>query len=143
MTLLKIDSQTDTKVILSTLWIFVCLNYLYCDLMGLMDSNLLNQYLTGSIEGIEMSEKFLFYAAILMEIPMMMVVVSRIFSYKFNRILNIVAGLLKTIVMIMTLFVGTTTMYYAFFAIIEISTTAFIVVYAWRWRETVTSLNRS
>ncbi len=27
----------NKRVILSTLWIFVTLNYLYCDLVGLMD----------------------------------------------------------------------------------------------------------
>lgn len=35
----------DPKVVLSTLWIFVTLNYLYCELIGLMDPGLLTQYL--------------------------------------------------------------------------------------------------
>ena len=40
--------KTDRKILLSTLWIFAILNYLYCDIMGLMDVNLLKQYLTGT-----------------------------------------------------------------------------------------------
>src|SRR4051812_33154535 len=32
---------------LSTLWIFVTLNYLYCDVTGLMDPDVLKQYLAG------------------------------------------------------------------------------------------------
>ncbi len=43
--------KIDPKLLLSTLWIFVILNYLYCDIMGLMDVNLLKQYLTGSVSG--------------------------------------------------------------------------------------------
>jgi hypothetical protein len=31
----------NKKTMLSTLWIFATLNYLYCDIMSLMDSNLL------------------------------------------------------------------------------------------------------
>lgn len=125
--------KMDQRVVLSTLWIFVTLNYLYCDLMGLMDANLLSQYLTGTVNGIGMSEGFLLGAAILMEIPILMVLLSRVLKYRLNRWTNIVAGLIKTLVMIATLFVGTATQYYLFFAVIEILTTAFIVWYAWQW----------
>lgn len=125
----------DKKVLFSTLWIFVTLNYLYCDLIGLMDANLLQQYLTGSIDGLVLDESFLLMAAILMEIPIAMVLLSRILKYKANRWANISAALLKTMVMISTLFIGTTTIYYTFFAIIEISTTSFIVWYAYKWVE--------
>ena len=125
----------DRKVLFSTLWIFVTLNYLYCDVMGLMDANLLNQFLTGKVEGMEIDQNFLLGGAVLMEIPIAMVLLSRILDYQPNRLANIIAGLIKTIVMIMTLFVGTPTGYYLFFGIIEIMTTAFIVWYAWTWKK--------
>jgi hypothetical protein len=123
----------NKKAFLSTIWIFVTLNYLYCDLIGLMDSSLLKQYLTGSIDGIEINELFLFYASILMEIPIAMVLLSKILPKKLNCWFNIAAGSIKTIVMIATLFVGTPTIYYMFFACIEISTTIFIVGFAINW----------
>jgi len=118
---------------LSTLWIFVTLNYLYCDLIGLMDSSLLKQYLTGSVEGLTINESFLLYAGILMEIPIAMVLLSKILPKNANCWSNIFAGSIKTIVMIATLFMGAVTMYYLFFAVIEIATTIFIVVYALKW----------
>ena len=121
------------EVVLSILWIFVTLNYLYCDVIGLMDSNLLKQYLSGTVEGIQVNENFLLVAALLMEIPIAMVLLSIILEYKFNRISNIIAGSIKSIVMIMTLFIGIPTSYYIFFASIEIFTTLFIVWYAWTW----------
>jgi len=125
--------KIDKKILLSTLWIFVTLNYLYCDLIGLMDSNLLNQYLKGTVEGMNIDSNFLFFAAILMEIPIAMVLLSRVLKQKTNRWANIIAGSIKTLVMIATLFVGTPTIYYMFFAIIEIATTTFIIWYAWNW----------
>ncbi len=121
------------KELLSVLWIFVTLNYLYCDLIGLMDSSMLKQYLTGSVEGLEINENFLLYAGILMEIPIAMVLLSRVLAKKANCWANIFAGGIKTIVMVATLFVGSFTNYYLFFAIIEIATTIFIVGYAIQW----------
>ena len=125
---------TDRKVILSTLWIFVTLNYLYCDVLGLMDSELLKQYLTGTVEGLELDQNFLFAGAILMEIPIAMVLLARILNYRANRWANIIAGFIKTIAMVSTMFVGQPTAYYLFFGIIEMATTSFIIWYAWKWK---------
>jgi hypothetical protein len=36
---------------LSTLWIFAMFNYLYCDVMSVMDPSFLKQYLSGSVGG--------------------------------------------------------------------------------------------
>ena len=123
----------DRKLILSTLWIFVTLNYIYCDILGFMDPDMLAQYITGTVNGLELDENFLFAGAFLMEIPIAMVLLSRILNYRANRWTNIIAGCIKTIVMILTMFVGTPTAYYLFFGIIEIATTSFIVGYAWKW----------
>lgn len=128
-------SNLDRRVLFSTLWIFVTFNYLYCDLIGLMDSNLLNQYITGKVEGMIISESFLLIAGFLMELPIAMILLSRILAYKLNKISNITVGIIKTIVMILTFFIGNFTSYYLFFAIIEIGTTTFIVFYAWEWKE--------
>lgn len=131
-------ATSSRKLILSTLWIFVTLNYLYCDVIGLMDGSLLKQYLSGTVNGIDISEKFLLAGAILMEIPIAMVLLSRILPHKANRISNIVAASIKTIAMIATLFVGPTS-YYIFFASIEIATTLFIIWYAINWTRSYSS----
>lgn len=125
--------MNNKKELLSVLWIFVTLNYLYCDLIGLMDSSLLKQYLSGNVEGLDINESFLLYAGLLMEIPIAMVLLSRILKKKANCWSNIFAGSIKTMAMVATLFVGDTTDYYLFFAVIEIATTIFIVGYAIQW----------
>jgi len=126
----------DRKVILSTLWIFVTLNYLYCDVLSLMSAEMLNALLTGEIGGINMNETTLLGAGILMEIPIALVLLSRVLKYKANRWSNIIAGLIKTIVMIGTLLMGSS-YHYIFFATIEIATTLFIVWYAWTWAKPI------
>jgi hypothetical protein len=129
-----LKNKMDKKVLLSTLWIFALFNYLYCDIMGLMDVTLLNQYLTGNVGGMTINESFLLAAAILMEIPIAMVLLSRILNYGPNRWANIIAGIIMTLVQIATLFAAVPTKYYLFFSIIEIATTIVIVWLAWQWR---------
>ncbi len=124
----------NRKVILSTLWIFVTLNYLYCDVLSLMSADLLNALLTGEVAGITMNEITLLISGAIMEISIAMVLLSRILKYKTNRIANIVAGFIKTVIMIATLLMGGASYHYIFFAVIEISTTVFIIWYAWTWQ---------
>jgi hypothetical protein len=133
--MLQTVKTRDKKILLSTLWIFVTLNYLYCDVVALMNPIILNQILTGNVGSIHLTENFLLGAAMLMEIPIGMVVLSRILKYKTNRWANIVAGSVKTAVMIATMFIGTPALYYIFFGTIEIATTSFIVWYAYTWTE--------
>ena len=119
---------------LSTSWIFALFNYLYCDLVGLMDASLLNQFITGTVGGIEVSQGFLLGASILMEIPIAMILLSRILEYSANRWANIIAGFIMTVVQLSSLFFGSApTTYYIFFSIIEIACTSFIIWYAWKW----------
>lgn len=129
----------NKRVLFSTLWVFVTFNYLYCDLIGLMDANLLKQYLSGNVEGLVMNETFLLYAGILMEIPISMILFSRLLSDKINAWFNLVAGGIKTLVMVLTLFMGSATVYYLFFATMEICTTVIICMLAIRWLRSIAS----
>jgi hypothetical protein len=131
------EKKMDMKSKLSTLWIFVTLNYLYCDIIGLMDPELLPQFLRGNVDGLELTPGFLLGAAILIEIPIAMVLLSRVLPFRANRWANIAAGALMTAVQSATLFVGIPAPYYLFFSVIEIATTVLIVWFAWNWREPV------
>ncbi|WP_437620294.1 DUF6326 family protein [Sorangium sp. So ce1151] len=123
----------DMKRLLSALWVFAMFNYLYADVMGLMDSTLLAQFLRGQVGSLRITGEFLFGAAVLMEIPIAMTLLSRVLPHRANRWANIVAGVIKTAVVAGTLWIGHPTGYYLFFALIEIACTALIVVLAWRW----------
>ncbi len=131
----------DRKALLSTIWIFVVLNYLYCDVLSLMDANLLKQYLAGNVGGLPFTQGFLLGAGILMEVSMAMVLLSRVLPYRANRWANIVAGAITTVVQLTSLTLGTSTTYYWFFSIVEITSTALVVWLAWTWRNPETTAN--
>ena len=122
-----------TQARLSVLWVFVMLNYLYCDLMGLMDPETLKQFLTGDVNGIHITQGFLLGSAVLMELPIAMVAASIFLPPRPNRWANMAAGTVLTLVQLGSLFLGSLTAFYAFFSVVEIACTLFIVWYAWRW----------
>jgi hypothetical protein len=122
--------MNDIKVWLSTLWVFMLLNYLYCDVMTSFDPTV-----TGGL-----SREALLAASVLMEIPIAMVLLSRVLSYRPNRWANVIAGAFMVVVQVSTLFVGTATSYYVFFSAIEIACLLLIIWTAWRWAEPVSSI---
>ena len=86
----------DMKVKLSTLWVFVMFNYLYADVITLFDAVLLEEPMTGDAGPFQITQEFLLGAAILMEIAIAMVVLSRVLKYRANRRPNIIAGTIET-----------------------------------------------
>ncbi|BCY17602.1 hypothetical protein hrd7_14510 [Leptolinea sp. HRD-7] len=129
------DPSAGKKALFSTLWIFLMFNYLYCDFLSNMESTVLKGLLDGQIAGMAVTPAFMLNAALLMEIPTAMVLLSRVLPFRVNRWANIVAGLIMTLVQVGSLFVGSgPTPHYIFYSVIEASTAAFIVWFAWNWR---------
>jgi hypothetical protein len=122
----KTTEMEGRKVLLSTLWLFAMLTYTYGDVVTLMDP-----VKRGTME---LTEGFLLVGSIIMMIPISMVLLSRILNYRANRWASIIAGTFMTAFLTLTLFVAVPTIYYVFFSVIEIASTAFIVGYAWKWR---------
>jgi hypothetical protein len=115
----------DRKVSLSTLWLFATLNYIYCDVVTVMDPVKRAPF--------QLTPGFLLGASILVEIPIAMVILSRVLKYRANRWANIITGAIMTAVQVLSLFVAVPAMYYVFFSVLEIACTSFIVWYAWTW----------
>jgi hypothetical protein len=125
----KTTQVRDVKAILSTLWLFAILTYTYGDVVTLMDP-----IKHGTMQ---MTQGFLLGGSIFMMIPISMVLLSRILKYQASRLASIIAGTIMTVALTLTLFVAVPTIYYAFFSVIEIVTTALIVWFAWTWRNPV------
>lgn len=130
------NDMRGTKVLLSTLWVFAVFNYLYADVMTLMDPEGLKMIMTGEVGSLRMTRGVLLGAAALMETAIVMVLLSRILEYGLNRWANIIAGAIHTAAVALSVFVagGTPALYYLFFATIEVACTVYIVWYAWRWK---------
>jgi threonine/homoserine/homoserine lactone efflux protein len=128
---LKSRLKQDPKVKLSALWLFVMLTYTYGDVVTLMDP-----VKHGSIQ---LTDGFLLGGSIFMMIPITMVLLSRILKPRVIRWSSIVAGIIMTVSLSMTLFAAVPTMYYIFFTVIEITSTVIIVWIAWKWHNSENS----
>jgi hypothetical protein len=125
----------NMKVKLSTLWLFAVLNYVYCDVVTLENPTYVQGLIAGNAAGIQVTPIFLLGAGVLVEIPIAMVLLSRVLKHRGNRWANIIAGGVMTAVQAASLFLSTPGLYYIFFSIIEIATTVAIVWYALRWHD--------
>lgn len=126
----------ERPILLSTLWLFVLLNFLYCDVIGLHDPDTLAAVLSGRVGDLEMTPTFLLASSLLMEIPIAMVLVARIARRAVTRIASIAAAAFMVLVQSASLFVGVPSLSYAFFSVIEIATLVVIAVVAARWTAT-------
>ena len=125
----------DTKERLSLLWIFALLNYLYADVVALFA-------IAGTGNSFEpLPQWALMGSAVLMEIPIAMIVASRLLSFRANRLANIIAGTLLTLINGFLTFVPPLAGWgrppafpeYLFFATIETVCTSVIIWQAWTW----------
>ena len=107
---------TNRRLKYSSLWAFTSLNYLYADLVGLMDVNLLSQYQTGVVNGIDVTPGFLTAAAAYMQLPLSNVFLPLVIKNERTlRVVQIISGSLATLIQGATLFVGKPAPYYVLF----------------------------
>jgi hypothetical protein len=125
---LKDVSMNDRKAVLSMLWIFAMLNYIYNDVFGLF-FNPVAQKLTQA-----MPQEAALAFAILMETAIAMILVSRFAKYGANRWANIIAGIFHTALVAWSLTGETPLPFSVLFSSIEMICTLFIAWYAWSWR---------
>ena len=126
--------STNRKVLISTIWVFYLFNILYADVLTIMGGTAPSADAAELIASL-VSPVMLLVSAIFLETAMVMIVLSRVLKYRVNRWLNILIALLHTIGLVASLFVGTPTIYYLFFVVVEVSALLFIVWYAWTWAE--------
>jgi hypothetical protein len=119
----------DRKMMLSALWIFATLNYIYADVFSLFFSPGAQKATAAMPAGAVLG------FAVLMETAIAMVLLSRVLKYGANRWANIIVGAIHTAAVYFLVLAGTPppAPFAAFFATIEIACTLVIIWYAWRW----------
>ena len=128
----KTIQMEDTKAKLSTLWIFLMFNMVFADIFSFMYPGFLKQIVVGSVvDGTQITPEFLLIAAIVTEISIAMVFLSRLLKYGVNRWVNIIGGVITIIWVIGG---GSATLHYIFIASIEVVCALFTIWYAWKWR---------
>jgi hypothetical protein len=124
----------DTKERLSLLWLFALLNYLYADVVGLWA-------MAGSQHPVKLPPWALMGSAVLMEIPIAMILLCRLLPFRANRLANVIAGCILTLVNGFLTYVPPLVGWgrppafaeYLFFATIETVCTSVIIWQAWTW----------
>ncbi|MFW9910595.1 MAG: DUF6326 family protein [Candidatus Thorarchaeota archaeon] len=119
----------EAKNRITTLWIFVMFNMLAADILGFMLPGALQQIIDNPL-GI--TAEFMLIAAVMIEVPILMIFLSRILVYKLNRIANFIS-VVFTIFFIVGL--GSPTLVYYFFMTIEVLAMLLIAWSAWKWKE--------
>ena len=127
--------QLDRRVLFSTVWIFVVLNYLYADVLVLLSGHTASTPEESELVNSLSTPEFFLISAIYLEIAMVMAVLSRVLKCGLNRRLNILLAGLQAVGAFASLFVVTNSYFYIFFVIAEIVGLLFIVWYAWTWSE--------
>jgi hypothetical protein len=124
----------DTRERLSLLWIFSLLNYLYADVIDLW-------VIVGSRNPWPLPPGVLMASAVFMEIPIAMILACRLLPFRANRLANIIAGSIVTLVNGFLTFVPPLFGWgkppalpeYLFFATLETVATSIIIWQAWTW----------
>ena len=129
----KEDVKIPVKMKLSALWAALMFIYIYADILQQFMPGKLEKAMEGFMGPFPVSQGALLLASILMMIPAVMVFLSLTLRPKLNRWVNIIFGVLYTVVNINN-FIGETWAFYLFFCIVEVVLTLLIVGYAWKWR---------
>lgn len=132
------NPKVNIKIKLAALWTATTFCYLYGDYFELYTPGKVDSLISG--ENVLNSPVILFIASIILAIPPLMIFLSLVLKPEMNRILNIIFGLLFTIMMVL-IAIGSLTPWYTFYvflAIVESILTAIIVWYAWKWPKKTT-----
>jgi hypothetical protein len=115
----------DMKVKLSTLLIVVMFNMAFADILSFM-----MEYSTGITPEVEATQGLMLVAAIILEIPIAMIFLSRVLKYQANRWANIIAA---AITIVFVIGGGSTYLHYILLAAVEVVFASLIIWYAWKW----------
>ena len=124
--------KNNPRILLSILWVFIILNFFARDIHELGRPGMLEQMMSGTIDGVVVTEMLMLIGGIMIEIPILMTILALLLPHGINRWANIGVGLL-TIVMIVAMNLKPD-LDNVFFMGIQLIALIGIVGIAWQWR---------
>lgn len=121
----------ETKAKLSALWMFFLLNTIFRDIHEFIEPGFIEKIMTGTFNGIQITEPLLLFGGFVAEVPISMVLLSWLLPYGANRWANIIAAVITLGFEINN---GTTDLDDTFHMVIEMAALLFVMWSAWRWR---------
>jgi hypothetical protein len=126
------DVKYPTRTILIGLWITLMLLYIYCDILWYLRPNRINEIIDGFMGSFQINQISLMIVGILMAIPALMVVANLFIELNAIRWINIIAGILYTLVSIGNI-TNEKWVYNLIYGIIEIIITFLIIIKSIKW----------
>lgn len=126
-------SQRDPRVLLTVLWIFIVLNLFARDIHELGRPGMLEQMMSGVIDGIEITQPLMLLGGVMIEIPILMAVLALVLPRHINRWTNAGASLLTAAMIIASNL--DPDLDNLFFMIIQLIALVIITRAAWCWSE--------
>jgi hypothetical protein len=124
------DIPVPVKIKMSALWASVMFCYIYADYFGLYIPGKLQRMLDGLGPFGATTQGTMLICSLVLAIPSVMIFLSVVLKPSLNRWLNIICGVLYTVIILITMWVWA---FYIFYGIIEIALTGLVVWYAWTW----------
>lgn len=128
------------KARLSILWIFLLFNMVFADIFSFMYPGALEQIMAGNAEGMQVTPELLLIAAMVTEVSIAMVFLSRLLKPGLNRWANMIGAVITILWVIGG---GSLTLPYIWFASIEVVCALVIIWLAWQWRSLAAPSDRS
>ena len=122
--------KIDTKVVLSSLWIVVMINMLKADILSLNIPGSMDEVARTAASTGATVPQLMLGAAVMGQLAIAMIILSRVLKYGINRWANIVVG----IVIIAYIWGGMASYpHYIFIATVETLCLLLIIWFAWTW----------
>jgi len=122
--------KIDTNTKLSALWLFILLNIMFRDLHQFANRPFLEMLLTGSYNGIEVTETLLLLGGFLAEVPIAMVLFSLLLTRRIGRPVTFIAAFITTATFLSS---APSDMDDVFHLVIELAAMVVILWTAWTW----------
>ncbi len=122
-------AKLDIRSQLSALWMLVVFNMVFADIVGFMNPGALEGIMNGET-GFQITQGLLVVFAVLLEIPIAMILLSRVFNRRANQLANTAAVVLTILFVIGG---RSDHLSYAFFATVEVVSMLAILWFAWTW----------
>ena len=130
---LLIDARIDTRVKLAALWASTTFCYVYGDYFEHAFAHATQRTHEAIQHGCELTRYIqLLGTSLMLAVPSMMVALSVLLNARVSRRLNLIVGMIFTLIMLAIAVQGGW-IFYRVFALLEVALTCSIVWLAWRW----------
>ena len=124
--------KIETNTLLSALWLFILLNIIFRDIHQFAMKSELEMLLTGTYNGVVITEELMLLGGLLVSIPISMVLFSLLLTRKIGRPVSFVAVLVTGGTMLSS---APSDMDDTLHLVIELAAMVAILWTAWRWPE--------